>query len=360
MEEVAICTIPMNTPHPAIAPVAYETFQRLVAHLRARVFGRDNDADLSTIELIVCSLLSGGHVLLEDFPGSGKSYLAEVLGRSIQGSDSSEREVKLSDFMRIQCTADLLPSELTGYVDQHGTFHAGPAFTKILLVDEINRTTPKVQSALLEAMAERQITIENQTVPLGDLFFVIATQNPLDRIGTYPLTAAQLDRFLFKRILQPISQAEEAKVISMDDAEEHERLGGSGERPPEGAAVTEADILETREWIQANVRPHQHLVDCLTTIADRIQAGFGEGKVYRPSARSQKLLFNSLKAVALAKAIRNCSGPKPIVALPEHIEEVAEDFYLHRLGLNSGNMGPEVRETLLTIVKETVEFFKVK
>lgn len=144
------------------------------------------------IQLTVAALLAGGHVLFEDIPGVGKTILVKSLAKAIH-----------SDFSRIQFTPDLLPSDILGVSifdaqTNQFDFRAGPIFTTILLADEINRTTPRTQAALLEAMSEGHVTIDNQTYPLNPHFFVLATQNPINYSGTYPLPEAQLDRFLFR------------------------------------------------------------------------------------------------------------------------------------------------------------------
>lgn len=141
---------------------------------------------------MIVALLAGGHVLFEDIPGVGKTLLAKALAKAVQGT-----------FSRVQCTPDLLPSDILGFSvynsqSKEFEFRPGPIFTTILLADEINRTTPRTQSALLEAMAENHATIDNNTYPLDNHFFVLATQNPIEYEGTYPLPEAQLDRFLFR------------------------------------------------------------------------------------------------------------------------------------------------------------------
>ncbi|HAQ0045907.1 MoxR family ATPase [Enterococcus faecium] len=141
---------------------------------------------------MIVALLAGGHVLFEDIPGVGKTLLVKALAKAVQGT-----------FSRVQCTPDLLPSDILGFSvynsqSKEFEFRPGPIFTTILLADEINRTTPRTQSALLEAMAENHATIDNNTYPLENHFFVLATQNPIEYEGTYPLPEAQLDRFLFR------------------------------------------------------------------------------------------------------------------------------------------------------------------
>ncbi len=144
------------------------------------------------VELVLACLLARGHLLFDDLPGLGKTTLAKALAHAVGGV-----------FARVQCTPDLLPSDVTGFnvfnqKTREFEFHEGPVFSDVLLADEINRATPRTQSALFEAMAERQVTIDRQTHPLSDSFFVIATQNPVESHGAYPLPEAQLDRFAMK------------------------------------------------------------------------------------------------------------------------------------------------------------------
>ena len=169
--------------------------ERIRQRLARNVRGRDD-----VIELVLVAMLADGHVLLEDYPGSGKTTLAKALGDAIVDDHSADRIVA---FRRVQFTPDLLPSDITGTTifdpnTNQFFFRPGPIFAHVVLADEINRTSPKVQAAMLEAMAEKQVTAGGQTRPLPKPFFVLATQNPLEQEGTYPLPEAQLDRFLFK------------------------------------------------------------------------------------------------------------------------------------------------------------------
>ena len=180
----------------------HELFKKLIEQIDLIILGKQEQ-----VQLALCCLFAQGHLLIEDIPGIGKTTLAKVLA-----------EILGLDFRRVQCTSDMLPGDILGvsiFEQKTGRFifHQGPIFTQVLLSDEINRTSPKTQSALLEAMEEQQVTIEGKTYPLPSPFFVIATLNPLEQAGTFPLPESQLDRFLLRIKLGYPDRASEIKLL---------------------------------------------------------------------------------------------------------------------------------------------------
>jgi MoxR-like ATPase len=296
-------------PRPAEEPAppeplsgAYEVMNRLRARVRSQVLGRDE-----VIDLVLVALLADGHVLLEDFPGSGKTTLAKALGGSIV-ADSPRDDIL--DFRRIQFTPDLLPSDVTGvsvFDASSGRFHfrRGPIFAHVLLADEINRTSPKVQSAMLEAMAEKQVTVDNVTHALDELFFVIATQNPLDLAGTYPLPVAQLDRFLFKIRMTHIDRDSELKVLeTWRSRRDTERI--------DLPRVTRAQVLAARSALDEHVVIGPEIRECLVDIAQAIRAD--DRVLQGNSTRSLVLLLPALQAHAVLRG-RDYVTSEDILAL---------------------------------------------
>ena len=268
---------------------AAEAMERLRRRVAAQILGRDE-----VIELVLAALLADGHVLLEDFPGSGKTTLAKALGHSIV-DDRPEDEI--ADFRRIQFTPDLLPSDVTGVAvfdaaTSRFYFRHGPIFAHVVLADEINRTSPKVQAAMLEAMGEKQVTVDNATHRLDELFFVIATQNPLDLAGTYPLPVAQLDRFLFKIRMLHIDREAELDVL----ATRRERRDAEREDLPK---VTRAELLEARRAVDEGIAIHPGVRDCLVDVSRALRA---DPRVLQGnSTRSLVVLLPALQARALLR-----------------------------------------------------------
>jgi len=203
--------------------------------------------------LLFTAVLARGHVLLEDTPGTGKTSLAKAFAKSVSGT-----------FHRVQFTPDLLPQDITGLSiynqkEQEFRLMKGPVFANLLLADEINRATPRTQSALLEAMEERQVTIDGETLPLEKPFLVIATENPIETTGTYPLPEAQLDRFLMKLSMSPLSREQERSML-----ERFREASPLADLP----AVTDVALLEEAADAVSHVTMNSDVLDYMLSLAD--------------------------------------------------------------------------------------------
>ncbi len=306
--------------------IEHALFQRLqtaLAQLNRVILGKNE-----TVTLAMCALLARGHVLLEDLPGVGKTTLAKAFAATLG-----------LRFRRIQFTSDLLPADVVGFsmpLAQSGklAFHPGPVFTELLLADEINRASPKSQSALLEAMEERQVTIERDTRPLPKPFMVFATQNPRDQIGTFALPESQLDRFLMCLSLGYPSPQQERQILV---GEPREALLAGCE-----ALLSREEIIRLQESL-CSVRVSEALVKYVHKLLahTRDPAHFRQGL----STRAGLGIIQAARAYALLMQA-------PAV-LPEHVQKVFPAVALHRLpdGERSGQSHAQaVRAVLENVV----------
>ncbi len=280
--------------------------RQLVANLQRIIVGKDE-----AIRLALTALLAGGHALLEDVPGVGKTLLAKSLAASISGK-----------FQRVQCTPDLLPADITGtniWNPKSGEFRfvPGPVFAHILLADEINRATPRTQSALLEVMEEQQVTIDGVSYPVPSPFFTIATQNPVEYQGTFPLPEAQLDRFALSFTLGYPTETEELEMLA--------RLG---DRPATlEPCISPEEVLALRQMAQSltvSEATRQYIVRLVRATREDSEIALGA------SPRGSVALQRTAQSYALLRLALNPDRPADYV-LPDDVKYIAPFVLAHRV-----------------------------
>ncbi len=282
----------------------YDLCRTIIDNMSRVIVGKER-----SIELLMVALLADGHVLLEDIPGVGKTLVAKSLAKSIGAT-----------FKRVQFTPDLLPSDITGfnvYDQQKGEFifQFGPVMTHVLLADEINRTIPRTQSSLLESMEERQVTVDGKTYPLPHPFFVMATQNPIDLEGTFPLPEAQLDRFLLRVRLGYPGQDEEVAILRRFQENDPLRELDAVATPREVA-----HLQEIRKGIRVSEPVRKYITDVVRATRDNPACNLGA------SPRGSLGLMRAGQAMAILR--------KREYVLPDDIKELALPVLAHRLILH--------------------------
>lgn len=296
--------------------------EKIVASVSKAIVGKER-----AIELVLNAFVCSGHVLLEDVPGTGKTMLLRAFAKSVGG-----------DFRRIQFTPDLLPSDLTGinfYNQKKGEFEfrRGPLFSDIVLADEINRATPRTQSSLLESMEERQISVDGDTYPLGRDFMVMATQNPLENYGTFPLPEAQIDRFFMKLSLGYMTRAQEISVLTREATTDII------------AAIEPVITAEETGYVKEHYREVEVGNDVQNYIMDLIE-----------KTREESMFIAGVStrgALALYKACQvNAAFAGREYVIPEDIRDVAKPVLGHRIFSGSGSRARDAELLLDRMIGE--------
>jgi MoxR-like ATPase len=355
---------------------AKEILMKLNSYLSACVIGRTDDGHViqssaagefkgvGTISLMLAALFSEGHILFEDYPGTGKSYMIEKLSDCIV-DDIVESGIDFTSYKHIQCVPDLLPSDLTGgeiFAGDRMVFRPGPVFAYLVLIDEINRTTPKVQAALLEAMADRKVTIGNHEYELGRVFFVLATQNPLDTVGTYPLPQAQLDRFIFKRRLEPLDYQSVRKVMDLRREDLPDSQNYKVEVTRLAKAIAAVKRIEVGDGVKDLLIRISSLIKGLTTdegfkkIANKQGVIFPLKEGSTPSPRSLQKFMAGLRSIAFIEWAVSGGQGLPVVTT-DHVRKLAKDYFSHRITpVDDEKQDPKVLGALVdAVVSEAIE-----
>jgi len=314
-------------------------FMKMRDHLESVIIGQEK-----LVDRLMISLLTGGHLLLEGPPGLAKTTAVKAIASGIHAS-----------FQRIQFTPDLLPADLTGGEIFNPTtrefeFIKGPVFNQIILADEINRAPPKIQSALLEAMQEHQVTVNGVTRDLPELFLVLATQNPLEQSGTYPLPEAQLDRFLLHVKLDYPNINDELLILKQD-RKNFQNKPVTGESAPEDIRLTPENVMEVRKQV-ANTfideKLEKYIVDIVTATRNIsiIDEAYAEMIDYGASPRASLALYKAASAMAFIRG-RN-------YMIPEDIHEVVSDVLRHRIiiNFNATSVGISKDDLILSIINK--------
>ena len=300
-----------------------ELRERVLSNIGKVIIGKDE-----VVTQLLTALLAEGHVLLEDVPGTGKTKVAKALAKSLA-----------VDFSRIQFTPDLLPGDITGltiYDQKQGEFvlRKGPAFTNILLADEINRATPRTQAGLLECMEERQITIDGETYPAGLPFFVIATQNPVETAGTFPLPEAQMDRFMMKLSMGLPTKEEECEIM--------ERYMKDEPLFSLQPVMTPEDLEAAKRQIN-EIYVHKCVMEYMVDIVSATRSG--ENVLMGVSPRGTLAFLRCVKAYAYLQG--------RTFVTPDDVKALAVPVLAHRIVMGYGRTG-ESREFVKKIVEFTV------